>query len=165
MALVNATLIAAALVWGWYSPRRRDGAYYFGVLRFAEEKSSWADLARWVKTNGPLGTTYLAPPGRNGFSVLSERSIVAEFKLNPDGSLYLAEWMERLRDLAGGELPNGHGFENRRLLDKAFAKLSNEQLLALSEKYNAAYAILPKDSKARFEVIYQNKDYRLVRLR
>lgn len=165
VALVNATLIAAAMVWGWYSPRRRDVPYYFGVLRFAEEKSSWADLARWVKTNGPLGTTYLAPPGRNGFSVLSERSIVAEFKLNPDGSLYLAEWMERLRDLAGGELPNGHGFENRRLLDKAFAKLSNEQLLALSEKYNAAYAILPKDSKARFEVIYQNKDYRLVRLR
>ncbi|HMV48665.1 MAG TPA: hypothetical protein PKD31_12985 [Blastocatellia bacterium] len=90
---------------------------------------------------------------------------MAEFKLNPDGSLYLAEWFERLRDLAGGQLPAGRGFENRRPLDKAFAKLTKEQLLALSAKYNAGYAVLPKDSKAEFEAVYRNKDYRVVKLR
>lgn len=163
--LANVALILAAATWGWYSPRRQAVPYYFGVLRFAEEKSSWADVARWVKANAPADTVYLAPPGRNGFSVLSERSIVAEFKLNPDGSLYLAEWFERLRDLAGGQLPAGRGFENRRPLDKAFAKLTKEQLLALSAKYNAGYAVLPKDSKAEFEAVYRNKDYRVVKLR
>jgi len=165
LALANVGLIAAAVGWGWFSPRRLEVPYYFGVQRFAEEQSNWADVARWVKANGPRDTVYLAPPGRNGFSILSERSIVAEFKLNPDGSMYLAEWFERLRDLAGGELPAGRGFENRRLLDKAFAKLTNEQLLALGAKYNAAYAVLPKDSKASFEAVYQNKDYRVARLR
>jgi hypothetical protein len=164
VALANVTLIIAAAVWGWYSPRRQEVPYYFGVQRFADQKSSWTDVARWVKANGPRDTVYLAPPGRNGFSVLSERSIVAEFKLNPDGSLYLAEWFERLRDLSGGELPAGRGFENRRLLDKAFAKLTNEQLLALNAKYNAGYAVLPKDSIAQFEAIYQNKEYRVVKL-
>jgi hypothetical protein len=164
VAVANVALIFAAAIWGWYSPRRLEVPYYFGVQRFAEEKSSWADAARWVKANGPRDTVYLAPPGRNGFSVISERSIVAEFKLNPDGSMNLAEWFERLRDLSGGELPNGRGFENRRPLDKAFAKLTNEQLLALKLKYNAGYAVLPKDSKAQFEVIYQNKDYRVVNL-
>ncbi|MEP7342093.1 MAG: DUF6798 domain-containing protein [Acidobacteriota bacterium] len=163
--LVNLSLIVAAAGWGWYSPRRLETPYYFGVRRNAEEKSSWADVARWVKVNGPRDTVYLAPPGNNGFSVLSERSIVAEFKLNPDGAMFLAEWFERLRDLAGGELPTGHGFENRKLLNKAFAKLDNEQLLSLSQKYNAAYAVLPKDSKAAFDVLYQNKEYRVVRLR
>jgi hypothetical protein len=164
VALANVALIVAAAGWGWYSPRRLETPYYFGVRRNAEEKSSWADVARWVRVNGPRDAVYLAPPGNNGFSVLSERSIVAEFKLNPDGAMYLAEWFERLRDLAGGELPAGRGFENRKLLNKAFAKLNNEQLLALSGKYNAAYAVLPKDSKSAFDVLYQNKDYRVVRL-
>jgi hypothetical protein len=162
--LANVVFIIAAAVWGWYSPKRQEVPYYFGVQRFADQKSSWADVARWVKANGPRDTTYLAPPGRNGFSVLSERSIVAEFKLNPDGSMNLAEWLERLRDLSGGELPTGRGFENRRPLDRAFAKLTNEQLLALKLKYNAGYAVLPKDSKAQFDVIYQNKEYRVVKL-
>lgn len=163
-ALINVVLILAAIGWSWFSPRRQEVTYYFGVTRFADHQSSWADAARWVKANGPRDTVYLAPPGRNGFSVLSERSIVAEFKLNPDGSMYLAEWLERLRDLAGGELPNGRGFENRKLLDKAFGKLTNEQMLMLSRKYNAAYAVLDKDSKAQFEVVYQNKSYRVVKL-
>lgn len=157
-------LISAAAVWGWHSPRRAEVPYHFGVKRFADEKSNWVDAALWVKANGPRDTVYLAPPGRNGFSVLSERSIVAEFKLNPDGSMFLAEWFERLSDLAGGELPTGRGFENRRPLDRAFARLTNEQLLALSQKYNARYAVLYRDSKAQFEVVYQNRDYRVVRL-
>ena len=96
--------------------------------------------------------------------MLAERSIVAEFKLNPDGSMFLADWFERLRDLSGGELPTGRGFDKRRPLDKAFAKLTKEHLLALGAKYNAGYAVLHKDSKAQFEVIYQNKDYRIVKL-
>ena len=161
----SAALIAAAMVWGWYSPRKTEVPYYFGVKRFAEEKSNWVDAALWVKANGPRDTVYIVPPGRNGFSMLAERSIVAEFKLNPDGSMFLADWFERLRDLSGGELPTGRGFDNRRPLDKAFAKLTNEQLLALSQKYNAGYAVLYRDSKAQFEVIYQNKDYRVVKLR
>lgn len=165
VALANVVLIVAAAGWGWYSPRRLETPYYFGVRRNAEEKSSWADVARWVKVNGPSDGAYLAPPGNNGFSVLSERSIVAEFKLNPDGAMSLAEWFERLRDLAGGELPAGRGFENRKLLNKAFAKLNDEQLLELSGKYNAAYAVLSKDSKAAFDVLYQNKEYRVVKLR
>lgn len=165
VALVNVALIAASVIWGWYSPRQIEVPYHFGVKRFADEKSNWVDAALWVKANGPRDAVYLAPPGRNGFSVLSERSIVAEFKLNPDGSMFLAEWFERLRDLSGGELPTGRGFENRRPLDKAFAKLTNEQLLALSQKYNAGYAVLYRDSKAKFEVIYQNKDYRIVKLK
>ncbi|MDX2042897.1 MAG: DUF6798 domain-containing protein [Acidobacteriota bacterium] len=161
---VKVALIVAAAIWGWHSPRRAEVPYYFGVKRFADEPSNWVGAALWVKANGPRDTVYVVPPGRNGFSVLSERSIVAEFKLNPDGSMFLAEWFERLRDLSGGELPTGRGFENRRPLDKAFAKLTNEQLLALSQKYNARYAVLHKDSKAQFEAVYQNKDYRVVRL-
>ncbi len=161
---VNVALIAAATIWGWHSPRQNDVPYYFGVKRFADEPSNWVDAALWVKANGPRDAVYLVPPGRNGFSVLSQRSIVAEFKLNPDGSRFLAEWFERLRDLSGGELPTGRGFENRRPLDKAFAKLTTEQLLTLGQKYNARYAVLHKDSKAQFEIVYQNKDYRVVKL-
>lgn len=164
VAAATVGLLTAAGVWGWYSPRRTEVPYYFGVKRLADEKSNWVDAALWVKANGPRDTVYVVPPGRNGFSMLAERSIVAEFKLNPDGSMFLADWFERLRDLSGGELPTGRGFDNRRPLDKAFAKLTKEQLLALGAKYNAGYAVLHKDSKAQFEVIYQNKDYRIVKL-
>ncbi len=162
--LVNAGLILVAALWGIHMVTRPDAAFHPGVTRYSEQSSSWVKICRWIEANAPRDAIYLTPPGNNGFASLSERSNVADFKNNPDGALYLAEWFGRLRDLAGGKLPEGRGFENRQLLNRAYAALSVEQLIEVGRKYGAGYAVLPKASKADFEVIHQNDGFRLVKL-
>jgi hypothetical protein len=162
--LAYAALILAAALWGVREARRPDAVFRFGVHRYAEQSSNWIGVCRWIRSNGPRDTVYLTPPGANGFTSLAERSNVVDFKNNPDSGLYLAQWFERLRDLAGGVLPNGKGMENRQLFNKAYAELNAERLVEVGKKYGAEYAVLPGSSKAEFEIVYENKGYRLVKL-
>ncbi|MDQ3649727.1 MAG: hypothetical protein M3458_05485 [Acidobacteriota bacterium] len=159
-ALVLAGILSALYWMTVPTPPR----HFIGIKRYAEHTSAWVDVCRWIKEHGPRDTVYLTPPGNNGFTYLTDRSTVAEFKINPDGARYLTEWFERLRDLSGGTLPGGHGFQNNSLLNQSFASLSRDQLTALGEKYRAAYAVLPKSSPANLEVIYENKQFRVVKL-
>jgi len=163
-AFCNAGLILIAALWGVREARKTDAVFHFGINRYAEQSSNWIDICRWIRSNGPRDAVYLTPPGANGFTSLAERSNVADFKNNPDSGLYLAQWFERLRDLAGGALPNGRGSDNRQLFNKTYAALSAEQLVEIGKKYGAGYAVLPKSSKADFEVIHKNDGYRLVKL-
>jgi hypothetical protein len=160
----NAALILIAALWGVRVATRPDALFHFGVTRYAEQSSNWIKICRWIKANGPRDAVYLTPPGVNGFTSLSDRSNVGDFKNNPDGALHLTEWFERLRDLAGGKLPEGRGFDNRQLLNRAYAALSAEQLVEIGKKYGAEYAVLPRASKAELEIIHQNDGYRLVKL-
>ncbi len=162
--LTNVALVLIAASWGVYVATRPDAVFHFGVTRYAEQSSSWVKICRWIRANAPHDAVHLTPPGTNGFTSLSERSNVADFKNNPDGALDMAKWFERLRDLAGGELPGERGFENRQLLNRAFTALSAEQLIKVGKKYGAEYAVLPKASKANLEIIHQNDGFRLVKL-
>jgi hypothetical protein len=162
--LVNAGLILIAASWGIRVARHPEATFHFGVTRYAEQQSSWVKTCRWIRDSGPRDAVYLTPPGNNGFTSLSHRSNIGDFKNNPDGGLYQAQWFDRLRDLAGGVLPNGRGFENRQILNRAYSALSAEQLIKVGKKYNAQYAVLPGASKAEFEIIHQNEGFRLVRL-
>jgi hypothetical protein len=160
----NASLILIVALWGVRVATRPDALFHFGVTRYAEQSSNWINICRWIKANGPRDAVYLTPPGVNGFTSLADRSNIGDFKNNPDGALYLTEWFERLRDLSGGKLPEGCGFENRQLLNRAYAALSAEQLVEVGKKYGAEYAVLPRASKAELEIIHQNEGYRLVKL-
>jgi hypothetical protein len=134
------------------------------VNKYEDEHSPWVEICRWIGAHAPSDTVYITPPGNEGFTYLSNRSNIVEFKTDPDGAEYLAEWLVRLRDLAGGSLPNGRGFENLKLLNEAFAALPPASLIVIGAKYHARYAVLPATSAADFEVLYQNEQYRLVEL-
>jgi hypothetical protein len=107
----------------------------------------------------------LTPPGEEGFVYLASRSNIGDFKNNPDGSQFLAEWYERVRDLAGGKLPRAKGFANGPLLNQAYCDLTREQLVDLGKKYKAELAVLPKNSAAPFATLYENQGFKVVRLR
>ncbi|HZS06205.1 MAG TPA: DUF6798 domain-containing protein [Blastocatellia bacterium] len=163
--LVNACLILLALGWGTYATARDpDREFHPGVTRYSERKQDWVRICNWIKANGPRETVYLTPPGNDGFTALTDRSNVVEFKINPDGALYLTEWFERLKDLTGGKLASDRGLKNRKPLNNAYAELSAEQLIALGAKYHAGYAVLPKASKVNFETLHENNGFRLVKL-
>ncbi len=131
---------------------------------YEDEHSPWVEICRWIGAHAPSDSVYITPPGNEGFTYLSNRSTIVEFKTDPDGAEYLAEWLVRLRDLAGGSLPNGRGFENLKLLNDAFAALPPASLIEIGAKYHARYAVLPASSAVNFEVLYQNEEYRLVGL-
>ena len=155
-------LIAVALLWSGYYLVRSPSAYKFAVNRYADQKTSWVDMCLWIRDHGPTGTTYVTPPDKGGFTYLTNRSTVVEYKINPDGGLYLAEWYERLRDVCGTTLPEASGYENYPRLRDAYGSLNSDQLTALAEKYGAGCAVLQASSQVDFETLYQNQDYRLV---
>jgi len=163
-AYCRAGLILIASLWGVREALKPDAVFHFGISRYAEQSSHWINMCRWIRSNGPRDAVYLTPPGANGFISLAERSNVVDFKNNPDSGLYLTRWVERLRDLAGGVLPNGHGYDNRQSLNRAYGALSAEQLVQVGKKYGAEYAVLPKSSMADFEVVHRNDGYKLVKL-
>ncbi|HYE76323.1 MAG TPA: DUF6798 domain-containing protein, partial [Blastocatellia bacterium] len=164
--LIANTALALIVIGGViYQVRKSEPEYAFEIQGYAEQRSAWVEACNWIKANGSTDSVYLTPPGRDGFTYLTNRSNIAEFKINPDGALYLKEWYERLTDLSGGNLPHEKGLANRRPLDRAFSSLNEEQLIALGNKYHAAYAVLPRASKVQFEVLFENKDFRVVRIR
>lgn len=165
--LLTPALLVVAVLW---SPKRlvREARLerhrLVQVNIYEDGHSPWIDICRWIGAHAPSDTVYITPPGNEGFTYLSNRSNIVEFKTDPDGAEYLAEWLVRLRDLAGGSLPDGRGFENIELLNKAFAALPPASLIAIGERYHAKYAVLPASSAVDFEVLHRNEQYRLVRL-
>ena len=157
-------LITIGGVQTWRLVRNQPERFVTRVQKYADQRSGWVEACTWIKANGETGVVFLAPPGRYGFTYLTDRSSVVEFKINPDGGHLLREWTERLTDLCGGTLPKGSGLDNRRPIDRAFASLSNDQLRALGTKYNATFAILPQASKAALPVLHENRDFRVVRV-
>jgi hypothetical protein len=161
---VNLCLILIASLLYSFPATRQGVSYSFEISKFAEQDSDWVKACLWANANSPKEALFLSPPGNEGFTYLSNRANIAEFKINPDGSQYLAEWYDRLRDLAGGGLPNDKGFTNMRLLNQAYASLNQQQMLYLIDKYRADYALLPKASQVDFEIVFENNTYKIVKL-
>jgi hypothetical protein len=161
-SLASVLLFAIGIGFAFQTSKREEPELRFGLQRYADRPANWVLICNWIRDNGPRDSTYLTPPGQDGFTALSNRSNIVEFKINPDGASFMAEWFDRLRDLSGGRLPHERGLKNRKPLNKAYADLNREQLISLGQKYGARYAVLPKDSKVEFEVLHQNEAYRLV---
>jgi hypothetical protein len=168
--VANVLLLLLATGWAIYGATREEAEFYFGVRRYSDpavltgNRRRWVEMCNWIKANTPRDAVFLTPPANEGFTALTDRSNVVEFKINPDGALRLDEWFERLKDLTGDKLPSEGGLNNRRPLNKAYGELSAEQLLAVARKYRASYAVLPKASKVTFEVLQENEGLKLVKL-
>lgn len=163
-------LLILAAAWGVRVARQPEADFYFGVRQYSDpatltgQRKRWVQMCNWIKANTPAAAVFLTPPAYEGFTVLTDRSDIVEFKINPDGALHMNEWFERLTDLSGGQLPRERGLDNRRPLNDAYGKLTAEQLLALARKYGASYAVLFKASPVPFEVLYANEGLKLVKL-
>lgn len=160
----NLALVAIALSLYLLPSTRQASPPSFGVRKFSEQDNDWVRVCQWVSRNAPPGVLFLSPPGNEGFTYLSERSTVVEFKINPDGPQFLSAWYERLTDVAGGTLPDREGFANAPLLNRAYASLSADSVRRIGEKYGADYAVLIKPAPNEFETLYENDRYKVVRL-
>jgi hypothetical protein len=162
--ILNLVIFGLATMLYLIPATRQGAAYSFQISRYTKQQNDWVSSCLWIKEHTPVDVVFLTPPGEEGFTYLASRSNIGDFKTNPDGPQLLAEWYERLSDLAGGTLPQGKGFQNLAPLNQAYASLSTEQLLEIGKKYGAKYALIPQKSAAGLEVIYENKSYRVVKL-
>lgn len=170
--LLNVGLFCAAAIWGYRVAHHPDTEWRFGVSYYADlsDKAGnlrqlyWIEMCNWIKANGASDTAYLTSPANEGFTVLTDRSNIVEFKTNPDGALQLNEWFARLKDMTGGKLSAERGLNNRRPLNKAYSELNARQLIALGQKYRAGFAVVAKGAELPFEVVYANEGLKLVKL-
>ncbi len=130
-----------------------------------ERTSNWETVCRWIRDNTPADARFITPPNESGFIVTASRSNIAEFRINPDGAYLLQEWYERLADLTGTVIDPAQ--VDSKTWDKikgGYDGLSAGQVIALSQKYGASYAVLSRDREWPFEKVFEDGRYMVVRL-
>ncbi len=109
--------------------------YSYYVARVRWESGSWRAAQNWVRENTPRDAIILTPPKEAGFRVFSERTIVGEWK---DGTqqyfddAFVREWGARME-----------------ILGDEYAKLPDDQLLALAHHFGARYVVAPRRNRPR----------------
>ena len=121
-------------------------AYYVGRVRW--ESGSWRAAQNWVRENTPRDAVILSPPKEAGFRVFSERTIVGEWK---DGTQQFFDdsfarvWGERME-----------------ILGDEYAKLPDDQLLALARRFGARYIVAPPRNRPRsLPRVYENPGFEI----
>jgi hypothetical protein len=95
----------------------------------------------------------LTPPYSQGFRIFSERPIVVDWK---DGTQqyfdteYGYEWWERIQMVGG----SGRKYDG----------MSEEEYIAVAEKYEASYLVVPASRTLNMEKAYANKEYAVYKI-
>ena len=170
-------LVAAAAVLWWMAARSgRSGRTAIaavvgavmgiaGLARFwpgwragGGTDAGWWMAQRWARQNTPVDALFLTPVQTGGFRILSQRSVVGEWR---DGTqLYFCAafgpvWWERMNALQPGmrAAPDG-----QRLLvrGRSLEDQTDEDVIALAKRYGATHLALPVDANRRLTVLYTN---------
>ena len=118
-------------------------------------------LAKKIKELTPSDAILLVPPMFGELRYLADRALVVTFKTLPFGGKQMIEWKERVFDCYGWTDLKGfnavlYGFEPN------YKNIDTERLKMLHQKYRTDYAVLFKETKTDFPVIFENAMYQLV---
>ena len=130
------------------------------MQRISPKRQAWLDATIWIRDNTPNGVLVVAPPGKEDFTLLSERASIVQFKLSPFTLSMYPEWARRLEDVSGDPLPEYGGFGLVNTLNESYFDRSADELAMLMRKYGASYAltlchVVPNEP----DVIYRNDTY------
>ncbi len=151
--------LVAACAYGW--PR---------VLGFAKASNLITahhgpehELYDWLRTHTPRTAVLLTPPGLEGFRLVAERAIVADWKGCPIIPAEVVEWSHRLGDVSGR-----HGFRGQADVTTGYAAMDLKRLTALREKYDPDYLVVAHTHDASLNalpVAYSNPQFVVFTLR
>lgn len=119
-------------------------------------------VAEFARENTPEQSVFLTPPRFGQFRLLANRAIVVDFKAFPFSDVGIEEWYERITTCYG--TPSSKGFAMVGEMDGNYRTMNDNDLVSLQERYNFDYAILYSDTPTNFDVIFQNKTYKIVHL-
>jgi hypothetical protein len=131
--------------------------------------TAWHRAQIWARDHTPKEALFITPLHKWWFyeadwRVFSERAQVAsltdmlEIAIVPD---YFQTWTKRFDDLAPGARAQFQGdpFDNRQITARAYASLSDADLLQLARAYGATYVVVEKPHLRPWPVVYENEGY------
>ena len=126
----------------------------------------WKVMSEWIRFHTPKDATIVSDPVQlANFTLLTERSTIAKFKLFPQTQAQILEQYERLDDLSGNQvsayLDKGkvNKPETMQVLSTGFEQLNTSQAEALMNKYHASYFLTNLEHDLNLEVAYRCDPY------
>ena len=111
--------------------------------------ANWKEMTVWVKSNTLHNCVFLTPFYNKGFRLLSERSIIGEYK---DGALsfyseeFANQWFTRLLDL------------------NDIQSKTDEMISKLQKKYEFNYLVEKENPQRKFSQVYKNSEFVIYQL-
>lgn len=159
-------LAAVALLMHWNSsPRTSDmKALEKAISRqfsLNDLPETQLELAKKIKELTPQNAILIVPPMMGELRYLAERALLVTFKTLPFGGKQMLEWKQTVFDCYGWTDLKGfnavlYSFEPN------YKKIDKEKLSFLRDKYQSEYAVIYKETKSEFPVLYENNDYQLI---
>jgi hypothetical protein len=185
---IEAILLAILLPICFWIRSRRPKAYRFGVPLavasiiigglFAARAGAVPDLLdppvillddapspsvmEFARTRTPADAVFITPPGFGRFRLVARRAIVVDFKSFPFHGDAMEEWYQRLVHLYGA--PALKGFAAADEMDRRYRAVTTQTLIQAGSRYGASYAVLYEETPTELEVLYEEGDYKIVRV-
>ncbi len=121
------------------------------------------ELGSFAKQSTPKNAIFLVDPSQSLFRLTAQRALVVDFKDFPFSDSTMLEWQQRLFDCYG--VPKASGFAGMDEMTDNYAKITDNQIAALHNKYGFSYAVLHHDTKSQYPVIFKTKDYKIVEIK
>lgn len=112
------------------------------------------ELSQWAQTTRS-DALFLIPPALGEFRLLSQRSVVVDWKSTPVSAQQLLAWYARISDIVGRKV------EGENDVVRGYRALDAAQLQQLARKYGAEYVVVETAHPARFpgQAVYRNQGY------
>ena len=121
------------------------------------------DIVNYAQKNTSVNSVFLTPPNWGQFRLIAKRAIVVDFKAFLFSDKEMLEWYDRIIDCYG--YPTNYGFSMIPELIENYKKITDKKLKVLTKKYNIGYAVLYQETDSDFDVIYQNKSFKLIEIK
>lgn len=110
-------------------------------------------LYEYLAHETPQDAIFLTPHNFGDMRIIPRRAIVVDTKAFPFNDSYMQEWYERVKNIYG----NGDFVEN-------YKAMTNEKLHWLKDFYQFDYAILFTETATAHTVIYEDSNYKVIRM-
>jgi hypothetical protein len=120
------------------------------------------DIARYAAEHTPSDSIFLIPPGMGEFRYLAERAVVVDFGAFPFQDLAMLEWKKRINQCYG--YPDQTGWDGLLEMKRKYRILEDPEIRDLGAQYSIDYAVLDRRAETGFPVLYQNSNYKVVKL-
>ncbi|PIN89502.1 hypothetical protein COU57_05900 [Candidatus Pacearchaeota archaeon CG10_big_fil_rev_8_21_14_0_10_32_14] len=124
-------------------------------LNYSPDKST-SDIYHFVKYNTPKNSIFIVPPRMESFRIGAQRAIVVDLKSFPFNEKDMVEWAQRMEDITHVNKSDPKFYSK---VEDGYNSLTEEEIVALGQKYDADYIIFQKPKSLDLKVIYENEKY------
>ncbi|MCC6476292.1 hypothetical protein IT157_04480 [bacterium] len=117
----------------------------------------------YARESTPQDALFIVPAEFGRFRIASHRAVVVDFKTFPFYERDIIEWRERI-ETCYGDTGDKLGWEAVKQMNENYRRMNDAELLRISNRYNAPYAVLYAETATSFPLLYEDKDFKLVRV-